>query len=154
MLRKEREAVPVGNDPVPQQKGFGPGQPTRVDVYRNIEEIWDRRRDEIMRLLKQPLTSLEQDARQPRLTMEADGPANTKTRERTEGVTTAIQAMHGDSCSVTRVHPGPKTNSDQFRRGGRTSRSPLQGRSRGRERRCGTQIVSPIIGEALPNSRW
>ena len=97
MLRKESEAIPVGNDPVPQQKGFGPGQPTRVDVYRNIEEIWDRRRDEIMRLLKQPLTSLEEDARQPRLTMEADGPANTKTRERTEGATTAIQAMHGDS---------------------------------------------------------
>ena len=154
MLRKESEAVPVGNDPAPQQKGFEPGQPTRVDVYRNIEEIWYRRRDEIMRLLKQPLTSLEQDARQPRLTMEADGPANTKTRERTEGATTAIQAMDGDSCSVTRVHPGPKTNSDQFRREGRTSRSPLQGRSHGRERRCGAQIVSLIIGDALTNSRW
>ena len=39
--------------------------------------------------------------------MEADGPANTKTRERTEGAATAVQAMHGDSCSADRVDPDP-----------------------------------------------
>ena len=48
-----------------------------------------------MRLLGQHLTSLEPDARQPRLAMEEDGPANTKTRERMEGAATAVQAMHG-----------------------------------------------------------
>ena len=64
-----------------------------------------------MRLLGPYLTSPEPDARQPRLAMEADGPANTKTRECTEGAATAVQAMHGDSCSATRVEPGPKTNS-------------------------------------------
>ena len=40
--------------------------------------------------MDQRLTSLEQDARQPRLAMEADGLADTKTRERTEGAATAV----------------------------------------------------------------
>ena len=57
--------------------------------------------------MDQHLTSLEQDARQPRLAMEADGPADTKTRERTEGAATAVQVMHGDSCSANRVGPDP-----------------------------------------------
>ena len=55
--------------------------------------------------------SLEHEARQPRLAMEADGPANTSTRERTEGAATAVQAMRGDSFSVCRVESDPKTNS-------------------------------------------
>ena len=58
--------------------------------------------------------SQEQEARQSRLVMEADGPANTKTRERTEGAAIAVQAMHGDSFSACRVDPGPKTNSTSF----------------------------------------
>ena len=33
MLRKESEAVPEDNDPVPQQEKFRSGQPTLVDVY-------------------------------------------------------------------------------------------------------------------------
>ena len=42
--------------------------------------------------------------------MEADGPANIKTRERTEGAAIAVQAMHGDSCTtVQKVQDGPKT---------------------------------------------
>ena len=45
------------------------------------------------------------------LPMEADGPANTKTRERTESAATAVQAMHEDSCTAQRVQDGPKTNS-------------------------------------------
>ena len=56
------------------------------------------------------LTSQEQDAWQPRLAIEADGPANTKTRERTEGAATAVQTMRGDSFSTCRVEPGPKTS--------------------------------------------
>ena len=51
--------------------------------------------------------SLEQDARQPRLATKADGSANTKTRERTEGTATTVQAMHGDSCSADWVDPDP-----------------------------------------------
>ena len=39
--------------------------------------------------------------------MEADGPSDTKTRERTEGVAKAVQAMHGDSFSANRVDPDP-----------------------------------------------
>ena len=46
--------------------------------------------------------------------MAVDGHTSTKTRERTEGAATAVQAVHGDSCSVTRVDPGPKTNSTSF----------------------------------------
>ena len=47
--------------------------------------------------------------------MEADGQADKKTRERTEGAATAVQAMHGDSFSDSRVDPGPKTsNSTSF----------------------------------------
>ena len=42
--------------------------------------------------------------------MEADGPADTKTRERTEGAATAVQAMHGDSCTTQKVQDGPKTS--------------------------------------------
>ena len=57
--------------------------------------------------MDQRLTRLEHDARQPRLAMETDGPANTKARERAEDAATAVQAMHGDSCSATRVGPGP-----------------------------------------------
>ena len=41
--------------------------------------------------------------------MEADGPANTRTRERTEGAATAEQEMRGDSFSARRVEPGPRT---------------------------------------------
>ena len=48
----------------------------------------------------QRVSTLEQAARQPRLAMEADGPANMKFRERTEGAATTVQAMHGDSCSA------------------------------------------------------
>ena len=67
--------------------------------------------DEITRLLEQHLASLEEDARQPRLAMEANGPADTKTRERTEGAAKVVQATHGDSFSASRVNPDLKTNS-------------------------------------------
>ena len=62
---------------------------------------------EDLRSLDQCLTSLEHDARQSRLAMEADGQADTKTRERTEGAATAVRAMYGDSCSANRVDPDP-----------------------------------------------
>ena len=79
-----------------------------------VFEVWERRINKLFREYKknwrsmdQRLTRLEHDARQSRLAMVADGQANTKTRERTEGAATAIQAMHGDSCSANRVDPDP-----------------------------------------------
>ena len=42
--------------------------------------------------------------------MEADGPVDTKTRERTKGAATAVQAIHEDSCSAQKVQDGPKTS--------------------------------------------
>ena len=54
---------------------------------------WNRKLDEISDVTRgtsQRAASLEHDARQPRLAMEADGPANTKTRERTEDATEAV----------------------------------------------------------------
>ena len=64
--------------------------------------------------MDQHVTSLEHGARQPRLAMEADRQADTKTRERTEGAATAVQAMRGDGYSARRVEPGPNTNSTSF----------------------------------------
>ena len=43
--------------------------------------------------MDQRIASLEQDVQQPRQTKEADGSADTKTRERTEGAATAVEAM-------------------------------------------------------------
>ena len=58
------------------------------------------------------MTRLEHGARQLRLAMEADGQqADTRTRERTEGAATAVQAMRGVCFSARRVEPGPTTNS-------------------------------------------
>ena len=36
MPRKQNEAVPESNDPVPQQEEFGSGQPTLADLYRMV----------------------------------------------------------------------------------------------------------------------
>ena len=107
------------NGPVPHQEEFGSGQPKLVDVYRPSDESLIRQQVELMmsrfedqaNVLNQRLTRLEHEARQPRLAMEADGPANTKTRERTEGAATEVQAIHGDSCTTAqKVQDGPKTS--------------------------------------------
>ena len=59
----------------------------------------------------QRVASLEQDARQPRLAREADGPADTKTRRHTEDAAKAVQAKHGNnSCTAQKVQGGPKTS--------------------------------------------
>ena len=143
MLRKESKAVPEGNGPVPQKEELESGQLTMGDVYRLLIERLDRqleimdsrfdrqlkrmdshfdrldkKLDEIsaeMKKMDQHVTRLEHEARQPRLSMEADGPADTtKTRERTEGAARAVQAMRGDCVSARRVEPGPTTNSTSF----------------------------------------
>ena len=120
MLRKASEAVPEGNGPVPQKEELGSGQLTWGDVYRVMKvafDRWDKKLDEIsdeMKKMDQHVASLKHGARQPRLAMEADGLANTKNRERTEGAATAAQAMRGDCFSARRVEPGPNTNSTSF----------------------------------------
>ena len=68
---------------------------------------------EDLRRIDQRIASLEQDARQPRLAMEVDVKADKKTRERTEGAATAVQAKYGDSCSAKRVQADP-TSSTSF----------------------------------------
>ena len=113
MLRKESETVSEGNGPVHQEEEFGVGQPAPADEYREINSLFKQeeiRLDKVTRLLEQLSARLEHDARQPRLAMEVGGLANTKTRERTEGAATAVQAMHVDSFSACRVDPGPKTS--------------------------------------------
>ena len=107
------------NGPVPQQEEFESGQPKLADVYRPSDKSIIRQQIELMmsrfedqaNMLNQRLTRLEHEARQPRLTMEADGPASPKTRERMEGAATAVQAMHGDSCTTAqKVQDGSKTS--------------------------------------------
>ena len=113
MPRKKIEAVPEGNGPILQQEEFGSGQPTMEDIYRIMKEAfdrWDRKLDKVSDKMEecieeqtsidQRLTRLEHGVRQPRLVMEANGYANTKTRERTEGAATAVQAIRGDSFST------------------------------------------------------
>ena len=70
--------------------------------------------DDITRRLEQNIAEVERDAREPRLAMVADGQADTKIRKRTEAAATAVQAMHGDSFSASRVDPDPKITSTRF----------------------------------------
>ena len=120
MLRKASETVPEGNGPVPQKKELESGQLTWGDVHRVMKvafERWDKNLDEIFDEIKKVdknVTHLEHGARQPRLAMEAYRHADTKTRERTEGVATPVRAMRGDCFSARRVEPGPNTNSINF----------------------------------------
>ena len=110
MLRKASEAVSEGNVPIPQQEEYGSSQPLLADAYRWIKLMMSHF-EEQMELLEKRLTRLEHGARQPRLAMEADGPANTKTQERMEGAATAVQAMRGDSSNTEqKVQDGPKTS--------------------------------------------
>ena len=68
---------------------------------------------EDIRRAYQRLASLEQDARQPRVAMEVDVTPYKKTRERTEGDASAVQAKHRYSCSAKRVQACP-TSSTSF----------------------------------------
>ena len=72
--------------------------------FDQLEKKLDEKVEE-MRETDQRLASLEHDAGQPRLAMEADGQADTKTRERTEGAARAVQATHGDSCTANQAVP-------------------------------------------------
>ena len=106
----------------------------QVNKLEEMAEDW--------RSMDRRLTCLEHCARQPRLAMEADGPTNTKTRERTEGAATAVQAMHGDSCSADRVDPDPMCSTSFGDDCTGPPAPPCSGEK------------SPILGDALTNSRW
>ena len=62
----------------------------------------------MLRATNKRLAGLEQDARQPRLTTEADVPTDKKSHKRAEDAA-AGQAKHGDNCSAKRVDAGPKS---------------------------------------------
>ena len=101
MSRKESLTTPEGNGPIPMLGGI-----TLKDFRREVSEM----RGEILRQFKKNvrsmdrrLASLKHGARQPRLTMGADGPPDKKTCERTEGAAKAVQAMHGDGFSAKRI---------------------------------------------------
>ena len=79
-------------------------------MMSHFEEHMDKLSD----VIDQHMTRAEHGTRQPRLAMEADGQASTKTRERTGGAATAVQAMRGDCFSARRVEPDPTTNSTSF----------------------------------------
>ena len=112
MPRKESVAVPEGNRPIPLNTYVLPG--ITVEDFRRVWwKVWKEICEENglkkpenpkeMRATDQREASQEQDARQLRLTMKVDWTANTKTRERTENAATAVQAMHGDSCTAQKV---------------------------------------------------
>ena len=86
------------------------------DVSEKIDNIFCKHSGIILELyeemsdMEQCVASLDQDPRQPRLAMEANGPTDTKTRERTEGAAKAVRAKNGDSCTAQRVQDKPKTS--------------------------------------------
>ena len=134
MLREESMAVLEGNGLIHML-----GRITLEDFRQAVSEMWGkvlREYKEDLRGLDQRLAGLEHDARHRRPAMEADGPADTKTRERTEGTATAVQAMHEDRFSAHRVQDGLKTSTCV----GVKSELPAL-RCRGRERLFGAQIV-------------
>ena len=123
MPRNWSKAVPEDNGSVPQPE-FGPDQPTLAEIYRLFEKRLDRKLNrmkshfneltERISETNQHSVSLERDdARQPRLAMEADVKSDTKTRKRTKGATAADQAKYRDSCSTKRIQAGP-TSSTSF----------------------------------------
>ena len=104
------QGCPRGQWPRVLHDEVGPDQPTMVDLYRIIEELFDkshRKLDELtekIRTIRQRLAGLEQDTRQPRLAMEAEIPTYTKTRNRAEDAATDRE-KHEDSCSEKKVDP-------------------------------------------------
>ena len=110
MLRKKIKAVPEGNGPNPQDASV---VITWEKLRRVLSESMGKAFGEFkedLRSIDQRLASLQQDARQPRLAMEADVPVDKKTRECTEGAATAVQVKHGGSCSANRLNSDPKSS--------------------------------------------
>ena len=110
MPRKESETVPEGNGPTPEDAYK---TVTWKELRRVVSETWGEafRECEYLRRMDQRLASLDQNARQPRLAMDANVPADEKTRERTDDAAKAVQAMHNrDSFSAKKVQDDPKSS--------------------------------------------
>ena len=78
-----------------------------------MNETWGeafREFKENLKSIDQLLAGVEQDARHPHLAMEADVPADTKTRERTEGAAQAVQTVNEDSLSEKGIQDGLKSS--------------------------------------------
>ena len=105
MPRKWSKAVPEGNGPVPHHDEVGPDQPTMADLYRMIEEIFDKsgrkldKLEEKTRETNRRLARLQHGAQQPCLVMEEDVKTDIKTRKRTEGVEEE-RVISGDNSSA------------------------------------------------------
>ena len=62
MPRKESDAVPEGNGPVPQQEEFGSSQPTVAEVYRMFKERFDHSDRYLLGQYEEPLGSTGEEA--------------------------------------------------------------------------------------------
>ena len=167
MSRNWSKAIPEGIGLVPQQEEFVSDQPALADVYRLFEESFDRwlkimksrfgQQEKKLRATERRSASLEQDARQPRLAMEADVPSDTKTCQRTEGAAATVQAKYGDNCSVNLVDPDLMCLTSFGDGSTGPSAFPFsKDDALGRQRRCGAKAVSLTLGDAHTNSccRW
>ena len=121
MSRNRSKAVPEGNGPVPHHYEFGSGDATMADLYRILEENFDRqlnrikshfdrkykrsgKRMEKMRATTQRLAALEHKARQPRFATGVDVEPDIETRKCTEG--TAVDRAKNGYSSSARVNAG------------------------------------------------
>ena len=113
MLRKKSKAIPEGNGPTPQDAFV---MITREELRRVLSESignFFREFKGDFRRIDQRVASLEQDAQQPRLPVEAGVTADMKNRECTEGAAAEVQAENGESCSTKRIQASP-TSSTNF----------------------------------------
>ena len=92
MLRKKSKTVPEGNGPIHMLGGIALEE-LRQAMSETMGEVFGEIKEDLRRI-KQRVASLEQDARQPCLAIEADVPADKKTPA------IAAQAKHGGSCSA------------------------------------------------------
>ena len=108
---------------------------------------------EEMKATEQRSPSLEQNARQPRLAMEAGVTIYTKTRKRTEGAAAAERAMSGDESSAE-VNPDSiclaSFGEDYI---GPPAHPNTRDNALVDKRRCGVEAVSLTHGDVHANSR-
>ena len=107
-----------------------------------------------MKKTREPIqrsASLEQNAQQPRLAMEADVTKDTKTRKRTEGAAAAERVISRDNSS-TEVDPDPICLTSFGDDSTGLPALPCL-RDPGRQRRSGAKVVSLTRGDAQANSR-
>ena len=112
MPQNRSRAVREGNGAFPPPDEFGSGEPTMVELYRILEETFDRMDKKIDRMTscfdrrlnkligktretKQRLADLQDQAQQSRLATKADVDPDTKTCKRTRGATANFSEARG-----------------------------------------------------------